>query len=128
MRLGGLNMNLIRSDRFLTKMLMNGWITVHFGHVSAINWGRGALISGTSLYPLDGRLPPNLTAILSSVQKKSNMKYKSKKNPSCRKISVFSFKKSKEVYFLKIFKKIGNRVLWSPKGLVRKIWALFSVA
>ena len=45
-----------------------------------------------------------------------------------RKISVFSFKKSKEVYFLKIFKKIGNRVLWSPKGLVRKIWALFSVA
>ena len=74
LRLGGLNMNLIRSDRFLTKMLMNGWITVHFGHVSAINWGRGALFSGTSLDGYEGSLPPNLTAILSSVKKNSNIK------------------------------------------------------
>ena len=96
-------MNLIRSDRFLTKMLMNGWITVHFGHVSAINWGRGALISGTSLDPLDGRLPPNLTAILSSVQKKSNMEYKSKKIHLVERFLYFLSKKSKEVYFLKIF-------------------------
>ena len=72
-------MNLSRSDRFQTKMFMNGWVTVHFGHISAINWGREALMSGTSLDRLDGRLPPNLTAILSSVQKKSNIEYKSKK-------------------------------------------------
>ena len=94
------NMNLIRSDRFQTKMFMNSWIIVHFGHVSAINGG-GLYCQAPDRF--DGRLPPKPNRDPIRRSKKSYIRNIQMKNPSCRKISVFSFKEIERSLLLEDF-------------------------